>query len=188
MREIVVKTNKLTKKYKNYTALDAADMTVYREDIYGLIGRNGAGKTTIMKLLTGLTYKTSGEFELFGKTGAEAANEVKRIGSLIENPAFFGNLTAYQNLCYYSCQKGITDRGQINEALEMVGLTENKNKKYKKFSLGMKQRLGIAFAMLDAPDLMILDEPHSFGTLCCCEPLPFHRQWKGDKRGNKTGA
>ncbi len=159
MREIVVKTNKLTKKYKNYTALDAADMTVYREDIYGLIGRNGAGKTTIMKLLTGLTYKTSGEFELFGKTGAEAANEVKRIGSLIENPAFFGNLTAYQNLCYYSCQKGITDRGQINEALEMVGLTENKNKKYKKFSLGMKQRLGIAFAMLDAPDLMILDEP-----------------------------
>jgi len=159
MREIVVKTNKLTKKYKNYTALDAADMTVYREDIYGLIGRNGAGKTTIMKLLTGLTYKTSGEFELFGKKGAEAANEVRRIGSLIENPAFFGNLTAYQNLCYYSCQKGITDRGQINEALEMVGLTENKNKKYKKFSLGMKQRLGIAFAMLDAPDLMILDEP-----------------------------
>lgn len=159
MREIVVRTNKLTKKYKNSTALDAADMTVYREDIYGLIGRNGAGKTTIMKLLTGLTYKTSGEFELFGKTGAEAANEVKRIGSLIENPAFFGNLTAYQNLCYYSCQKGITDRGQINEALEMVGLTENKNKKYKKFSLGMKQRLGIAFAMLDAPDLMILDEP-----------------------------
>lgn len=159
MREIVVKTNKLTKKYKNYTALDAADMTVYREDIYGLIGRNGAGKTTIMKLLTGLTYKTSGEFELFGKTGAEAANEVRRIGSLIENPAFFGNLTAYQNLCYYSCQKGITDRSQIDEALKMVGLTENKNKKYKKFSLGMKQRLGIAFAMLDAPDLMILDEP-----------------------------
>jgi ABC-2 type transport system ATP-binding protein len=134
-------------------------MTVYREDIYGLIGRNGAGKTTIMKLLTGLTYKTSGEFELFGKTGAEAANEVRRIGSLIENPAFFGNLTAYQNLCYYSCQKGITDRGQIDEALKMVGLTENKNKKFRKFSLGMKQRLGIAFAMLDAPDLMILDEP-----------------------------
>ncbi|MBP3747378.1 MAG: ATP-binding cassette domain-containing protein [Ruminococcus sp.] len=159
MREIVVRTNKLTKKYKNCTALDAADMTVYREDIYGLIGRNGAGKTTIMKLLTGLTYKTSGEFELFGKTGAEAANEVRRIGSLIENPAFFGNLTAYQNLCYYSCQKGITDRGQIDEALKMVGLTENKNKKFRKFSLGMKQRLGIAFAMLDAPDLMILDEP-----------------------------
>ncbi len=159
MREIVLQTKQLTKRYRSFTALDHADMTVYREDIYGLIGRNGAGKTTMMKLVTGLSEQTEGEYSIFGKTGSAAEKEKRRIGCLIENPAFFGNLTAYQNLRYYCYQKGITDLKQIDEALELVQLTDVRNKKFRKFSLGMKQRLGIAFAVLDNPDLVILDEP-----------------------------
>ena len=159
MREIVLQTKQLTKRYRDFTALDRADMTVYRGDIYGLIGRNGAGKTTMMRLVTGLTEQTEGEYSLFGKTGSAAEKEKRRIGCLIENPAFFGSMTAYQNLRYYCFQKGITDLKQIDEALELVQLTDVKDKKYRKFSLGMKQRLGIAFAVLDNPDLIILDEP-----------------------------
>lgn len=159
MREIVLQATKLCKNYRNFTALDHVDMTVYRGDIYGLIGRNGAGKTTAMKIFTGLADKSGGEFEIFQKKGPEAEREKRRIGCLIENPAFFGGLTAWQNLKYYSLQKGITDRAQIDEALNLVGLSEVKNKKFRKFSLGMKQRLGIAFALLDNPDLIILDEP-----------------------------
>lgn len=159
MREIVLETKRLTKRYKNFTALDNADMTVYKGDIYGLIGRNGAGKTTMMKVVTGLTDKTSGEISLFSKKGEAISAEKRRIGCFIENPAFFGGLTAYQNLKYYALQKGITDKKQIDEALALVNLTDVKKKKFKKFSLGMKQRLGIAFAMLDNPDLIILDEP-----------------------------
>lgn len=159
MREIVLQTKQLSKRYKNFTALDSADMTVYREDIYGLIGRNGAGKTTMMKIVTGLTEKSGGEYELFGKKGAAVGGEKRRIGCLIENPAFFGGMTAYHNLKYYALQKGITDEKQIDEALALVNLTEVRNKKFKKFSLGMKQRLGIALAVMDNPDLVILDEP-----------------------------
>ncbi len=157
MREIVLQTKQLTKRYKSFTALDQADMTVNRGDIYGLIGRNGAGKTTIMKIVTGLTEASDGEFTMFGQNGKDA--DKRRIGCLIENPAFFGNMTAYQNLRYYCLQKGITDLKQIDDALELVQLKEARNKKFRKFSLGMKQRLGIAFAMLDNPDLIILDEP-----------------------------
>ncbi|MBR1390867.1 MAG: ATP-binding cassette domain-containing protein [Lachnospiraceae bacterium] len=159
MREAVLQTTKLCKRYKNFAALDHVDLTVYRGDIYGLIGRNGAGKTTIMKIATGLASPSEGTYALFGKTGAEADKQKTRIGCLIENPAFFGNLTAYENLRYYCYQKGITDLKQIDEALDLVQLTDVKNKKFRKFSLGMKQRLGIAFAMLDNPDLVILDEP-----------------------------
>lgn len=159
MRETALCTRQLTKRYRNFTALDGVDMTVYRGDIYGLIGRNGAGKTTIMKLVTGLTEKSGGEFQIFGKEGAASCREKRRIGSLIENPAFFTDMTAYQNLRYYALQKGITDRKQIDEALALVNLSEVRNKKVRKFSLGMKQRLGIALAVMDDPDLIILDEP-----------------------------
>lgn len=159
MREIVMQTTGLTKRYRDLTALDHADMTVYKKDIYGLIGRNGAGKTTIMKVITGLTESSGGEFRLFGKSGSDADSEKKRIGCLIENPAFFGSMTAYQNLKYYALQKGITDEKQIDKALDLVDLTGVKNKKFRKFSLGMKQRLGIALAVMDNPDLVILDEP-----------------------------
>ncbi|MDE7138742.1 MAG: ATP-binding cassette domain-containing protein [Ruminococcus sp.] len=159
MREIVLKTKNLTKRYNSFTALENVNMTVHHGDIYGLIGRNGAGKTTIMKIVTGLTEQSGGEFEIFSRKGKDAEQEKKRIGCLIEKPAFFGGMTAYQNLKYYALQKGITDEKQIDEALALVNLTNVKNKKFKKFSLGMKQRLGIAFAVLDSPDLIILDEP-----------------------------
>ncbi len=159
MREIVLKTKNLTKRYNSFTALENVNMTVHQGDIYGLIGRNGAGKTTIMKIITGLTEKSGGEFEIFSKKEKDSEQEKKRIGCLIENPAFFGGMTAYQNLKYYALQKGITDEKQIDEALSLVNLTNVRNKKFKKFSLGMKQRLGIAFAVLDSPDLIILDEP-----------------------------
>lgn len=159
MRDIIVKTEKLSKSYGKFKALDEVDMTVYQGDIYGLIGRNGAGKTTIMKIISGLAVKTEGVFEVFSKSGEASAEDKKRIGCLIENPAFFGNMTAYQNLKYYAIQKGIADTKQIDDALALVGLTNTGKKKYRQFSLGMKQRLGIALAVLDNPDLIILDEP-----------------------------
>ncbi len=159
MKDVVLQAKSLTKKYGNFTALDHVDMTVYKGEIYGLIGCNGAGKTTMMKILSGLTESSEGEFSIFGTTGSNAEKEKKRIGCLIENPAFFGNLTAYQNLRYYCCLKGITNYNSIDEALTLVGLNDARNKKFRKFSLGMKQRLGIAFALLDYPDLIILDEP-----------------------------
>lgn len=159
MREVILKTNKLTKKYKDFAALNEVSVTVNKGDIYGLIGRNGAGKTTLMKVVTTLTNKTSGEYTLFGKDNKDVTESKRRIGCLIENPAFFEGMTAYQNLMYYAIQKGIVDKSQIDKVLELVKLTPNKNQKYKTFSLGMKQRLGIAFAMLDNPDFVILDEP-----------------------------
>lgn len=158
MQEVVLQTNNLTKKYKDFVALDNANITIHKGDIYGLIGRNGAGKTTLMKTITTLTNKTGGSFSLFGSE-EELTESKRRIGCLIESPAFFDNLTAYQNLKYYSIQKGIVDEKQIDKVLKTVDLYKEKNKKLKKFSLGMKQRLGIAFAILDNPDFIILDEP-----------------------------
>lgn len=159
MNEIILKTHNLTKKYKSFVALDNANIQISKGDIYGLIGRNGAGKTTLMKLITTLANKTSGDFELFGKRDTELAETKRRIGCLIENPSFFPNLSAIDNLKYYAIQKGIVDKKQIDEAIDLVGLTEVKKKKFKTYSLGMKQRLGIAFAILDNPDFIILDEP-----------------------------
>ncbi len=159
MKDIILKTNHLTKKYKDFTALDHVSITINKGDIYGLIGRNGAGKTTLMKVITTLTNPTSGEFELFGEGGQTLTENKRRIGCLIENPSFFPSLTAYENLKYYAIQKGIVNLEQIKESLKLVGLEDAKNKKFKNFSLGMKQRLGIAFAILDHPDFIILDEP-----------------------------
>ena len=159
MKDVILRTNNLTKKYKDFTALNNANITISKGDIYGLIGRNGAGKTTLMKVITTLTNKTSGEFYLFDKDDSDLTETKRKIGCLIENPAFFENLTAYQNLKYYAIQKGIIDYSQIDKVLDLVKLSDSKNKKFKTFSLGMKQRLGIAFAMLDNPDFVILDEP-----------------------------
>lgn len=159
MKEVVLKTNNLTKKYKDFTALDNVNITIKRGDIYGLIGRNGAGKTTLMKVITTLSNKTSGEFYLFDTDDNDLTETKRKIGCLIENPAFFENLTAHQNLKYYAIQKGIVDHSQIDKVLDLVNLSDSKNKKFKTFSLGMKQRLGVAFAMLDNPDFVILDEP-----------------------------
>ena len=159
MKETILKTNNLTKKYNDFIALDNVNIEVRKGDIYGLIGRNGAGKTTLMKVITTLTNKTSGEFSLFNHKDNDLKETKRRIGCLIENPAFFPNLTAYENLKYYTIQKGIMNKEQIIESLKLVDLADTKKKKFKNFSLGMKQRLGIAFAILDNPDFIILDEP-----------------------------
>lgn len=156
---IVLKTKNLSKHYNDFVALDNINIHINKGDIYGLIGRNGAGKTTLMKVITTLTNKTSGEFELFGNKDNNLTSTKRRIGCLIENASFFPSLSAYNNLKYYAIQKGIVDKKQIDEAIELVGLKEARNKKFKTFSLGMKQRLGIAFAILDNPDFIILDEP-----------------------------
>jgi len=159
MPEQILKTIDLGKKYRKTEALGGIDLTVCRGDIYGLIGRNGAGKTTFLKIIGGLIPDYDGSYELFGKSGREATVSRIRMGCLIDSPAFFPNFSAYQNLKYYCVQKGITDNDKIVKILETVGLGYTGMKKYKTFSLGMKQRLGIAFALLDDPEFVILDEP-----------------------------
>lgn len=161
MKEVVLKTNNLTKQYNKNVVLDNVNITIKKGDIYGLIGRNGAGKTTLMKIITTLASPTSVTFELFNTCSEndELFDNKKRVGSLIEYPAFYPNLSAYDNLKYYTIQRGIVDKNQINKVLELVNLTGTGKKKVKTFSLGMKQRLGIALAILNSPDFVILDEP-----------------------------
>ena len=161
MKEVVLKTNNLTKQYNKNVVLDNVNITIKKGDIYGLIGRNGAGKTTLMKIITTLASPTSGTFELFNTSSEndELFDNKKRVGSLIEYPAFYPNLSAYDNLKYYTIQRGIVDKNQINKVLELVNLTGTGKKKVKTLSLGMKQRLGIALAILNSPDFVILDEP-----------------------------
>lgn len=161
MKEVVLKTNNLTKQYNKNVVLDNVNITIKKGDIYGLIGRNGAGKTTLMKIITTLASPTNGTFELFNTCSEndELFDNKKRVGSLIEYPAFYPNLSAYDNLKYYTIQRGIVDKNQINKVLELVNLTGTGKKKVKTFSLGMKQRLGIALAILNSPDFVILDEP-----------------------------
>ncbi len=161
MKEVVLKTNNLTKQYNKNVVLDNVNITIKKGDIYGLIGHNGAGKTTLMKIITTLASPTSGTFELFNTCSEndELFDNKKRVGSLIEYPAFYPNLSAYDNLKYYTIQRGIVDKNQINKVLELVNLTGTGKKKVKTFSLGMKQRLGIALAILNSPDFVILDEP-----------------------------
>jgi len=172
MKEVVLKTNNLTKQYNKNVVLDNVNITIKKGDIYGLIGRNGAGKTTLMKIITTLASPTSGTFELFNTCSEndELFDNKKRVGSLIEYPAFYPNLSAYDNLKYYTIQRGIVDKNQINKVLELVNLTGTGKKKVKTFSLGMKQRLGIALAILNSPDFVILDEPiNGLDPICISE-------------------
>lgn len=157
--EYVVSTNCLTKAYKEELALDSLTLHVKKGEIYGFIGRNGAGKTTCMKILCGLAAPTSGEISLFGKTGSEVRQVQERIGNLIEAPGLFPDMTARENLMCKYLAMGIHKKGYIEEILELVGLADTKKKKVKNFSLGMKQRLGIAMALLGEPDILLLDEP-----------------------------
>jgi ABC-2 type transport system ATP-binding protein len=154
----ILKTQNLTKRYGGVAAVDGVSLTVERGDIFGLIGQNGAGKTTLMRLVAGLSFADGGEIGLFGETAGLSAARA-RMGCVIEMPALFPNLTAEQNLEYYRIQRGISDKGVVQKALEMVSLTGTGKKKFKHFSLGMKQRLGLALALLDDPEFIILDEP-----------------------------
>lgn len=149
----------LRKAYGANMALDGLSMMVRRGDIYGLVGRNGAGKTTLMRMATGQSAPTGGELELFGASGKDLRAQRSRTGAMIEIPSFSPFLTARENLEYYRLQRGIPGREAVDEALELVNLTATGPKKFKSFSLGMKQRLGLALALMNHPDFLILDEP-----------------------------
>jgi ABC-2 type transport system ATP-binding protein/bacitracin transport system ATP-binding protein len=158
--EFIIETNNLTKRYGTATVVDKVSLHVPKGKIYGLLGRNGAGKTTVMKMMLKLTFPTDGTVRLFGKDykGNEAAIYSK-IGSIIETPGFYGNLTGYENLHILAKLRGQLCKNAVLNALEIVGLHEEKRKVFADYSLGMKQRLGIAAAIMHDPELLILDEP-----------------------------
>ena len=160
MNDFVIETTNLTKQYGNQTCVNNLNIHVQKGRIYGLLGRNGAGKTTTMKMLLGLTPVTSGVINIFGKN--IKGNEKKilpRIGSLIEAPGFYPNLTGTENLNIFADLRGVTERDGVQKSLELVGLPYKDKKLYSKYSLGMKQRLGIALSVMHDPELLILDEP-----------------------------
>ena len=153
---IILETKGLTKKYKNGIALDNVSIQVEKGMVYGLLGPNGAGKSTLLKIITRAIPKSSGE--VMFENHLLAADDVKKIGAIIEHPAIYPNLTAYENLEVITTLLNI-DKKKIDEVLMMVSLTNTGKKLEKEFSLGMKQRLGIAMALINSPSLLILDEP-----------------------------
>lgn len=160
MMDYVVKTNSLTKKVKGKLLVSNVNLHIKKGEIYGFLGQNGAGKTTIMKMLTGIISPTTGEIELFGqKLTKTEKSGLKRVGSIIEYPIFFEHLTAMENLQLHCEYLGFYDKKAITQALEMVHLTGIEDKMVSDFSLGMKQRLGIVRAIITKPELIILDEP-----------------------------
>ncbi len=158
--QIILSTNGLTKKYGNQTAVKQVSLNVKKGCIYGLLGRNGAGKTTIMKMILGLTSVSAGEITVFNKPlKTNEKNIYPRIGSIIEIPGFYSNLTGTENLQVFARLRGTINKKAICNALSVVGLPYNDKKTFSSYSLGMKQRLGIANAILNDPELLILDEP-----------------------------
>jgi bacitracin transport system ATP-binding protein len=156
----IIKTTNLTKVYGEQTSVDHLNITVNQGKIYGFLGRNGAGKTTTIRMLLGLIKPTYGQIEIFGQNLFKNQKEVlRRIGSIVEVPGFYVNLTARENLQINSMIMGVHKKSAIEEALEIVGLQNETKKLVGEFSLGMKQRLGIARALLHYPELLILDEP-----------------------------
>ncbi|PFG33238.1 ABC transporter ATP-binding protein [Sanguibacter antarcticus] len=156
----VIATRGLTKRFRDHTAVNDLDLAVPQGVVYGFLGPNGSGKSTTMKMLLGLTQPTSGNIELFGQplTRASRAQVLPSIGSMIEAPAGYGHLTGWENMQIVRCMLGLTD-AQIERALATVRLTEHKAKLVRNYSLGMKQRLGIAMALARDPALLVLDEP-----------------------------
>ena len=160
MKKVVLKTYNITKKYGEQLAVDNVNMTIKKGDIYGFIGQNGAGKTTLIRLITGLIHKSSGEIELLGANEENELNKARTmVGSLIESPSLYTNMTARENLEVSRLVRNIPGKKCIDEVLELVGLKDVEKKKVKNFSLGMRQRLGIANALMGNPKLLILDEP-----------------------------
>lgn len=158
--ETVLTVTQLSKKYHKQWALKNVSLSIKKGDIYGLIGRNGAGKTTLLKIMTGLAEQTNGHIQLFNSANQHDYTEkLARTGSVIETPVAYEQLTAEQNLTYYCKLRGVVNKKDIQDTLELVGLKDIGKKKYKHFSLGMKQKLGIAIALISKPDLLILDEP-----------------------------
>lgn len=160
MNDLVIKTSQLTKVYGEQTVVNNINIHVKKGRIYGLLGRNGAGKTTIMKMILGLTSITSGKVDVFGKNIKGNEKHIyPRIGAIIETPGFYPNLTGTENLEIFAKLRGTSKPNAVKEALDIVGLPYKDKKIFSKYSLGMKQRLGIANAILHDPELLILDEP-----------------------------
>lgn len=157
--DYILSTNNLTKQYGKHKAVDNVSIHIRQGDIYGLIGRNGAGKTTILRIISGLAAPTSGEFSLFGKTGAAANHVMNRVGTLIEAPGIYANMSAAENVRLKCVAMGVRKKDAVEDLLKIVGLENTGRKAVKNFSLGMKQRLGIALALVGDTDLVVLDEP-----------------------------
>ncbi len=159
--DYVLKTNSLCKRYRRFQALDGLTMKVPKGAIYGFVGKNGAGKTTLIRLLCGLQYPTGGDFELYGVKNTEKAiyRARRRMGAVVETPSIYPDMTAEDNLKQQYRFLGAPDFNGIRELLKLVGLENTGKKTAKHFSLGMKQRLGIAMALCGNPDFLILDEP-----------------------------
>ncbi|WP_416151688.1 ABC transporter ATP-binding protein [Salipaludibacillus sp. HK11] len=156
----IVRTHNLTKTYKGAEVVSEVNMNVKKGEIYGFLGPNGAGKTTVMKMITNLVTPTGGEIEVLGEILSPSSFEVlKRMGSIIEYPIFYEKLSARKNLNLHCEYMGFYNKGAISEALKLVNLVNIEKKPVKEFSLGMKQRLAIARAIITKPDLLILDEP-----------------------------
>lgn len=160
MNNFVIETKHLTKKYGKQTVVNDVNLHVKKGRIYGLLGRNGAGKTTVMKMILGLTAVTSGKIDVFGKSIAGQEKRIyPRVGAIIEAPGFYPNLTGTENLEIFAKLRGTAAPNAVKNALEVVGLPYKDKKRFSEYSLGMKQRLGIANAILHDPELLILDEP-----------------------------
>lgn len=159
--EYVLKTNNICKQYKKFKALDGLTMNVPKGSIYGFVGRNGAGKTTLIRIVCGMQIPTSGDFELYGIKNSEGDinRSRRRIGSVIETPSIYSDMTAEENLKQQYQVLGLPDYSGIPELLKLVGLSDTGRKKARNFSLGMRQRLGIAVALCGSPDFLVLDEP-----------------------------
>ncbi|MBO4876863.1 MAG: ATP-binding cassette domain-containing protein [Ruminococcus sp.] len=159
--DYVLKTNSLCKQYKNFKALSGLTMNVPKGSIYGFVGRNGAGKTTLIRIICGLQMPTEGSFEIFGvkNDAPDITKSRSRMGAVIETPSLYPEMTAEDNLKYQYRLLGMPDYKGIPELLELVGLANTGKKKVKNFSLGMRQRLGIAIALCGDQDLLMLDEP-----------------------------
>jgi len=158
--EYLLETDNITKKYGKITAVDHVSIHLKKGEIYGLIGRNGAGKTTLLKMLAGLAKPTEGNYSIFGESEKETAKLRDRIGVLIESPGLYPNMTALENMKIKALMLGMNDDAFLKELLADVGLDSRSEKlKVKQYSLGMKQRLGIAMTLVGHPDLLLLDEP-----------------------------
>ena len=159
--EYVLETNGLSKRYRAFTALNGLNMHIPKGSIYGFVGRNGAGKTTLIRLICGLQEPTSGNFILYGakNTDTKIERARRRMGAVVESPAVYPDMTAEENLRQQYLVLGMPSADGITELLHLVGLDGTGKKKVKNFSLGMRQRLGIAIALAGNPDFLVLDEP-----------------------------
>lgn len=157
---LVLEVNNVSKQYGKQQVLEHFNLNVNKGEIVGVAGPNGAGKTTLFRIITGMTPVYDGDLKLFGSLDAAGLRENRKyLGTIIEDPAFFPEMSAKQNLEFYRIQRGIKNKNRIDELLTLVGLADVGNKKFKGFSLGMKQRLAIALALIHEPELLVFDEP-----------------------------